>query len=143
MEKKLIKIIDQKMDWKEAIREGVGLLSTNNYCGSQLSEEIIKSVEKHGPYFIIMPGVALAHAEPTKHNYKIGISLIKFNQVISFSDEKRHDINLLFTLSAVDANSHLDILVKFSNLFTEQENLVEEIIKCQTLEQIEIKIKEL
>ncbi len=143
MEKNLIKIVDEVKDWKEAIKLGVELLSANNFCTQELEDKIIESVNKHGPYFIIMPQVALAHASPGPYAKEVGLSLIKFEKQVKFSEEDRHKVFLLFTLSAIDGESHMNILMKFSELFMSRPNLLDEIKSKKTVDEIYELLKEI
>ncbi len=143
MDKKLIKIISEETDWKKGIELGVDLLVKDEACTSELANKICESVQKNGPYFIIMPKVALAHAAPGPYIKKVGLSLIKFNNAVKFSNEDRHQVSLLFTLAAIDGESHMETLMKFSQLFTSDPNLVSTIVNANTVDEIYEILKEL
>lgn len=131
----LIEIVDKSIDWKNAIKLGVDLLVKNNIATSELSNAIIDSTLKMGPYYILMPKVALAHTAPGEYNKKVGLSLILFKKPIKFSDNERHQVNLLFTLSAIDSDSHMNILVKFSELFS-SDSILEQSLRCKSKEEL-------
>ncbi len=143
MEKDLIKIVKEKTDWKEAVKQGVSLLANKDYCTEELTDKIIESVNKNGPYFIIMPHVALAHAAPGPWIKKVGLSLVKFDNEVKFSKESRHDVSLLFTLSAKDGESHMGTLMKFSELFMSDPDLVNKISKAESVDEIQTILKKL
>ncbi|MGL5590779.1 MAG: PTS sugar transporter subunit IIA [Metamycoplasmataceae bacterium] len=137
----LIKISDKSLNWEDAIREGVDLLVQNDVCLDTFADEIIKSVEKFGPYFILMPKLALAHAAPGDYIKKNGLSLIVFKDDVKFSDSSNHDVQLLFTLAAKDESSHIDLLMKFAELFQEDKELINRIIKLDNIEEIKQELK--
>ncbi len=143
MDKSLIKIVKEKTDWKDAIKSGVSLLVNKKYCTNELADKIIESVNTNGPYFIIMPHVALAHAAPGPWINEIGLSLIKFDNEVKFSNEERHNVSLLFTLSATDGESHMGILMKFSELFMNDHDLVNKLSSATTVEEIQSILKDL
>ncbi len=133
----LIEIVDEKdVNWKDAIKMGVDILVQNKIATSDLASAIIKSTEELGPYYILMPNVALAHTSPGPYNKKVGLSLVVFKKPVSFSKEERHKVSLLFTLSAIDSDSHMTILQKFANTFSSVQNLVEEALKMKSKDDI-------
>lgn len=136
MDKKLIKIVQEPVNWKKAIRLGVELLEQDGACTLELADKIYESVTEHGPYFIIMPQVALAHAAPGSYIKKPQLSLIKFDNEVKFSEKPSHSISLLFTLSAIDGESHMGILMKFSEMFVNDPNLVNKIKDAKTVDEI-------
>lgn len=140
-ENHLIKISREVLEWKDSIHLGVDLLVKNGNCMPEFAIEIIKSVENFGPYFILMPKLALAHAAPGNYIHKNGLSLIVFKNKVKFGESEKHDVNLLFTLTAKDGESHMDLLVKFSDLFQQDQNLVEKIIKLDSVKEIENELK--
>lgn len=142
MNKDLILIENKDTKWDEAIKLGVDLLVKNGYCTAELHNKIVESVNKNGPYFVIMPRVALAHAEPGDYINNVGLSLVKFNKTVKFSNDNRHEVNLLFTLSAKDAGSHMDLLLKFSTKFMNDKDLVDKIISANSIEEIYEMLKE-
>lgn len=125
----LIKIINESLEWEKAINKGVELLVNNDIATYELADSIIENTKKLGPYYVLAPRVALAHTQYGSYNKKIGLSLILFKNPIKFSEEKRHEVNLLFTLSAIDGNSHMDILQKFANLLSDSK-IVDQAINC-------------
>lgn len=143
MESGLIRISNEIIDWKTAIHQGVDLLVKNAICTIEYSSEIINSVLKFGPYFVLMPKLALAHAASGEYNKKNGLSLIIFKNSIPFSLDEKHNVNLLFTLSVKDANTHMELLTKFVSLFQDDKDLVDKIINSNDLNEIKIKLKEL
>lgn len=134
-DKKMIIFHDGDIDWRESIKLGVSLLVDNNIATNELADKIIESTLKFGPYFVLCEKVALAHTAIGPYNKKVGMSLVIFRKPIKFSNEKRHEVNLLFTLSTTDANSHMEVLKKFAELFNNQ-NLVNQIINEKEINKI-------
>lgn len=66
---KLIQLAIRAVDWKDAIHQAAQPLIDNNDVTEHYVEGIIRSVKEYGPYFVIAPHVALAHA-PSKDGAK-------------------------------------------------------------------------
>ncbi|MGX1761936.1 PTS sugar transporter subunit IIA [Streptomyces lydicus] len=52
-------------DWREAIRTAGGLLVGTGATTEAHTAEMIRNVEENGPYLVIAPGFAFAHARPS------------------------------------------------------------------------------
>ncbi|MDK2819641.1 MAG: PTS sugar transporter subunit IIA [Mycoplasmataceae bacterium] len=137
----LIQISEEVLSWEKAIEKGTQLLVNNNLCTTELSQEIIKSVHEFGPYFVLLPKLALAHTKPGEYIKENGMSLVVFKNEVKFSKFEKHNVNLLFTLSAKDETSHMDLLVKFATLFQEDETLVEKILSLNDVELVRQELK--
>lgn len=136
----LISIVSKKENWELAIKRGVSLLVKQGITTNQLADEIIKSTKNLGPYYVLMPYVALAHTSPGEYNKKIGISLVVYKEPISFSEKEHHQVKLLFTLSAKDGDSHMDLLAKFAEVMSKK-SIVNYIIEENNIEKIYETIK--
>ncbi|MGK3151708.1 PTS sugar transporter subunit IIA, partial [Staphylococcus shinii] len=60
---------------------------------------------------------------------KVGLSLLKLNQHINFSEEG-HFASLVFVLSAVDNTAHLEILKQLAQILGDKQT-VEELLSAQ------------
>ena len=96
-----VQVLDKVENWREAIRVAARPLQEQDYFKQDYIDEMVHSVEKLGPYIVIAPEIAIAHARPNDNVKKIGLSLLKLNQHINFSEEG-HYASLIFVLSAVD-----------------------------------------
>lgn len=95
---------------------------------------MIKSVHELGPYIVIAPDVAIAHARPNDNVNQVGLSLLKLDKPINFS-ENSHYASLIFVLSAIDSTSHLTILQQLAQLLGDVEN-IEKMSEAESTDQI-------
>ncbi|KRK81579.1 phosphotransferase system mannitol fructose-specific IIA domain containing protein [Companilactobacillus bobalius DSM 19674] len=115
----LIKLHVKSHDWKEAIKLSAQPLVDDEIVTSNYVNEIINSVNEYGPYFVIAPHVALAHA-PGKAGAKelaMGISVLE--PAIEFNNADNDPVSYVFTLSAPDSNSHLKAMQELVYLLTD------------------------
>ena len=63
VEKKHYKFADSAADWKEAIRMSCEPLEFDGTVEDNYKEDIIKCVEKYGPYIVIAPNIAMPHSQ--------------------------------------------------------------------------------
>ena len=85
---------------------------------AQYAEEIIRCVEKYGPYIIIMPDVAMPHSQEGSANVnKTAIGFMKLEKPVSFDPgDPEKDATLFFTLAASDSDQHMANMVRLSEM---------------------------
>ena len=96
-------------DWSTAIHEAAQPLLNANVINEGYVDAMINSVNEFGPYIVIAPEIAIAHARPNGDVNEVGLSLLKLKEHVNFSEEG-HYASLVFVLSAVDGQSHLTVL---------------------------------
>ena len=114
----LIKIVESVKDYKEAIKITCDILEENNIVEARYYDSILSKIDELGPYFCISPGVAMPHARPEEGAIENGVSLLKLNEPVDFLGK---EINIFFTLSAKDNESHLDLLRKIAEVCMNKE----------------------
>ena len=75
---------------------------------------MIRNVEEHGPYIVLMPDVAIPHARPEDGVIELGMSVLKLEKAVEFPKEK--EVRLFFVLAAIDQTTHLKALSQLTNL---------------------------
>ncbi|MCG7339098.1 PTS sugar transporter subunit IIA [Staphylococcus sp. ACRSN] len=115
--------INEKVDsWEKAIDIAARPLLNQGYFETGYIDAMINSVKELGPYIVIAPEIAIAHARPSEDVKQVGLSLLKLNQHINFSQDN-HYASLIFVLSAVDNDGHLEILRKLALLLSDKETV--------------------
>ncbi|MEB6170225.1 PTS sugar transporter subunit IIA [Staphylococcus pseudoxylosus] len=129
-----IQILDEVETWEQAITIAANPLLTQDYFESSYVTAMIDSVKELGPYIVIAPEIAIAHARPNDDVKHIGLSLLKLNQHINFSEEG-HFASLIFVLSAIDNDGHLAILRSLATKLGNQET-VNKLLAAQEINEI-------
>lgn len=97
-------------DWREAIRcAGDGLVA-GGVTTEDYTEQMIEAVEEHGPYIVIAPGVALAHARPSESVKKGGLSWVSLASPVEFGHKSNDPVSLVIGLAALDHTAHIEVL---------------------------------
>lgn len=129
-----VQVLEQVESWREAINIAASPLQEQGYFQQAYIDDMIHSVEKLGPYIVIAPEIAIAHARPSNNVKKIGLSLLKLNQHINFSEEG-HYASLVFVLSAIDNEGHLEVLRNLARTLGNQQT-VNNLLNAQTSSEI-------
>ncbi|MDF2675182.1 MAG: sugar transporter subunit [Clostridiales bacterium] len=96
-------------NWKEAIEISGNLLLENRKIKRKYIDNMIKAVIDMGPYIVITPGLALAHAEPSSDVLENGVSLITLKEPVDFGSIN-DPVNIILCLASTDNNSHINVL---------------------------------
>ena len=118
-----IQFASHATDWKEAIQTAAKPYSQTNRLRTAYVDAMIRSVEELGPYVVIAPGIAIPHARPEAGVNEVGMSLLRLDKAVPFSEKEKHQVKLLIVLAAVDQETHLEALAQLSELLSEEENL--------------------
>ncbi|UXR78319.1 MULTISPECIES: PTS sugar transporter subunit IIA [unclassified Staphylococcus] len=135
-----IQLQDRVTNWEEAIRVAAEPLLEYGYFEQSYVDAMINSVHEMGPYIVIAPEIAIAHSRPSEDVHKVGLSLLKLEEHINFSETGRY-ATLVFVLSAVDEAAHLDVLRNLAMRLSDT-NTVEALMAAQSKEDIKQLLEE-
>ncbi|GAA0742613.1 BglG family transcription antiterminator [Clostridium oceanicum] len=110
-------------DWKDCIRRAGGLLVDTAMVTKNYVEAMVEAVEKYGPYIVIMPGVAFAHARPCEDVKKPCMSLITLEKPIEFNCGEKDPVSIVFAFGSVNQNGHLSALQDLARFLEKDENI--------------------
>ena len=92
--------------WQEAIRIAGGLLTTTGEVEESYVEDMIRCVEENGPYIVIVPGVALAHAPPSRPDVPFCASMACFARPVVFHSADNDPVWCVIALPATSQEEH-------------------------------------
>lgn len=142
VEKKHYKFAESARDWKDAIRMSCESLEADGTIEANYKEDIIKCVEKYGPYIVIMPDVAMPHSQENAQGvHKTAIGFMKLEKPVSFDPEDpEKDATLFFTLASCNPEQHLENMARLAEMMSNEE-LMEELKKAKGPEDL-LKLEE-
>jgi len=92
---------------------------------SAIEPEYIQAMKRmhivHGPYMVIMPGIALLHAYPNDGVKELGMSMVTLNNPVSFGHKKFDPVLIAVALCATDNETHLQALSDLVGLLQDKE----------------------
>ena len=130
VEKDCCLFIDKAENWQEAIRISCQPLVKNKIADEAYADELIENVNNHGPYIVLIPGVAMPHSvEGSGHVKKTAISFMKVEEPVHFDpDDPEKDAVLFFTLAAADSEEHLKNMGRLCTMLS-NEDLLEDLFE--------------
>ena len=122
------------VDWRESVRTAGGILVNNGYAEEAYVNEMVKNVEKNGPYIVVAKGVAMPHAG-LKLVKRAGMSLLRLSRPVSFGNPQKDPVGLVFALCTPHKTMHLEALRQFSLLIGDEVAL-EQIMRAKHVEDV-------
>ncbi|WP_274912791.1 PTS sugar transporter subunit IIA [Streptomyces sp. WZ-12] len=106
-------------DWRAAIRTAGGLLVDTGASTTAYTAEMIENVAENGPYIVIAPGFALAHARPSPAVLRTAMSWVRPAAPVEFGHETNDPVHLVVALAARDQGAHTAALAALARLLDE------------------------
>jgi ascorbate PTS system EIIA or EIIAB component len=107
-------------DRESAIRASGELLVASARCTREYVDQMVAAVEEFGPYIVIAPGIALAHARPSDAVLQTGLSLAVLAEPIEFGSHN-DPVRLVFGLAAKDHDGHMEVLAALAERLTDED----------------------
>ena len=103
-------------DWRAAIALAGGLLERQGAISAEYTQAMITSVEENGPYIVVAPGFALAHARPSEAVHRTAMSWVRLARPVEFGHAANDPVTLVVALSAKDQKEHLQAMRTLATL---------------------------
>lgn len=103
-------------DWRDAISQAGKLLETSGAITADYTAAMISSVEENGPYIVVAPGFAFAHARPSAAVKRTAISWVRLEEPIEFGHDSNDPVNLVVALAAKDDKAHTQSMKDLAKL---------------------------
>lgn len=103
-------------DWEEAIAAAGVLLTETGVATEQYTVEMIDSVLAKGPYIVIAPGFAFAHARPSPAVLRTGLSWVRLAGPVEFGHPTNDPVDLVVALAATDAKEHTAAMAELAKV---------------------------
>ena len=121
--KEQIQVIDTVENWETAVEIASEPLLKSKMIAHTYLDNMIKSVEEHGPYMVLTDYFALMHAKPGVGVNEQSMSLLVVKNAV---DMKEKAVKIFLILAAKDSESHLEKLQEIMSIFMDE-------VKYQTI----------
>lgn len=133
------KFVDHVDSWQEAVKLSTESLVKTGYADPDYYEQIVKCVEKYGPYVVFDHYVAMPHSqEGASGVHKTSVGFMRVKDPVDFGvdeDGERKIAKLFFTLASCNPNEHLENMQDLMSVFT-NEPLLDALMEANTPEDI-------
>lgn len=97
-------------DWKDAIHEACAPLLDAGAITDTYPARCVALVEEHGPYIVLAPGIALAHARPEDGVRQLAVAVVTLEDAVTFGHDDNDPVDLVFAFGSPDADQHVGLL---------------------------------
>ncbi|MEG0528840.1 MAG: PTS sugar transporter subunit IIA [Bacilli bacterium] len=120
LNEKRIQCIDHVDNWKDAITLAAQPLLKEHAIEQEYIEQMIQSVEKHGPYIVLADGFALPHASAASGVNELSMSLLIVKQPVDLLGKP---VKLFMVLATIDNSSHMKALASLTEILYDDKNM--------------------
>ncbi|ROS47638.1 PTS sugar transporter subunit IIA [Curtobacterium sp. PhB78] len=106
--------------WRDAMRLAGGALVASGAATDEYTDAMIGMVEEHGPYIVISPGLAFAHARPGGAVLRDGLAVVTLGTPVAFGHPHNDPVRVVLGLAVAGVGTHLESIGEIANLFNDQ-----------------------
>lgn len=115
-----IRVAAPAADWREAVVASGQALAATGATTDAYTAEMIATVEQLGPYIVIAPGIALAHARPSPAVLREGMSIVTLASPVAFGHSTNDPVSLVIGLAAPDDRGHVEALATLAEFLVDE-----------------------
>lgn len=108
-------------DWRQAMTEAGRLLTNTGVTTDDYTTQMIESVVDKGPYIVIAPGFAFAHARPSPAVLRTGMSWVRLARPVAFGHATNDPVDLVVALAATDTKAHTTAMAELAKIIGDQQ----------------------
>jgi mannitol/fructose-specific phosphotransferase system IIA component (Ntr-type) len=114
--------LNQKVsDRESAVRRSGELLTAGGRVDPKYTDAMLAALKEFGPYIVLAPGVALAHARPTIAVHRVAFSVLTLDPPVAFGNAENDPVRLVVGMAAPAADSHIEALRQLAELLGDDE----------------------
>ena len=131
-----IVIAAEAPDWRAAVTLAGDALARSGAARPAYSAEMIRMIEEHGPYVVIAPGLALAHARPGPDVLADGLSIVTLATPVYFGHPHNDPVRVVLGLAVTSSSEHLAAVAAVANVFNDS-TAITDLAEATTAERVQ------
>jgi PTS system ascorbate-specific IIA component len=131
-----VEIAATAVDWRAAVRLAGDVLERSGAATSAYGQEMVRMIEEHGPYVVIAPGLALAHARPGPAVLADGLAIVTLAEPVSFGHPHNDPVSVVLALAIKTADAHLAAVAELANVFNDS-NAIQALAAATTVSDVQ------
>ena len=109
--------------WRAAVRLAGRALTASGATRPGYADEMIRMIDEHGPYVVIAPGLALAHARPGPDVLADGLAVVTLATPVSFGHPHNDPVSVVLGLAIKSADTHIEAVAELANVFNDSSTI--------------------
>ena len=123
-------------DWRDAVRAAGAALAKAGIARPGYADEMIRMIDEHGPYVVIAPGLALAHARPGPEVLKDGLAVATLATPVNFGHPYNDPVSVVLALAVASGDAHIALVAELANIFNDS-SAVADLAAATTVEEVQ------
>lgn len=108
-------------DWREAVELAGRALAASGATDAGYAVDMVRMVEEHGPYIVVAPGLALAHARPGPAVRRDGLAIVTLAEPVAFGHPHNDPVRVVLALAGASSARHLQLVAGIANIFNDSD----------------------
>ena len=122
-------------DWRAAVLTAGEVLARFGAATPAYGLEMVRMIEEHGPYVVIAPGLALAHARPGPAVLTDGLAIVTLATPVNFGHPHNDPVSVVLGLAIATADEHLAAVADIANVFNDS-HAIRELAAATTTDEV-------
>jgi PTS system ascorbate-specific IIA component len=122
-------------DWRAAVRAAGAALADCGIAEPSYADEMIRMIEEHGPYVVIAPGLALAHARPGPSVLRDGIAVVTLATPVDFGHPYNDPVSVVLALAVGTADEQIALVAELANVFNDS-SAITDLASAESVEDV-------
>lgn len=140
IENNSIRLKEIAKDWKDAIRIAVSPLVKSGAVKKGYADDIIEATLEYGPYYILVPGIAMPHSKPGNNIEKDAFSLVTLQEPVFFPGDL--EVSVLLCLAATTGDTHTTVAIPQVISFFQLDDIEARLETAQNIEDVTLLLDE-
>ncbi len=108
-------------DWREAVELAGRALTACGATDAGYATDMVRMIEEHGPYVVVAPGLALAHARPGPAVRRDGLAIVTLADPVPFGHPYNDPVRVVLALAGASSARHLQLVAEIANIFNDSD----------------------
>jgi PTS system ascorbate-specific IIA component len=105
-------------DWAAAVHAAAQLLVDGGAVTPEYADRCVQIVREQGPYIVIAPGLALAHARPEDGARALALTVVTLAAPVAFGHPSNDPVDVVLAFSSPDHDAHVGLLAALARRLT-------------------------
>lgn len=121
--------------WREAVEIAGAALTAGGATEAGYADDMVRMIEEHGPYVVVAPGLALAHARPGPAVLRDGLAIVTLADPVPFGHPYNDPVRVVVALAGASSARHLQLVAGIANIFNDSD-AVERLAAATTTDEV-------
>lgn len=109
--------------FEAAVVGATQLLVSEGHVLQGYVNQVLDNLASLGPYFVVAPEIAIAHAKPSEQVLSPGVALLKLAEPVLSGSQLHDSVSLIFAIATPTVDAHLELMGSLAERLSEPETI--------------------